>query len=602
MDVHSSPYLTHYSLDSALENVDHDLIYDPISKQLCIRNKETNFQSKNTCLDNHIEENNIKHIDGPKDLETNSTESSNNILEKHSDNISLSSLKSTLDAATQYKERNSILKNILNKFNLTTFAHSTSAEDLFFKEEDPNCSLDTLSLSSLSSSNSGACKDSSNNLSVGRRPSNLPPKNEFEERKHIAEFQEILKQAKKKELKEIKIKKKVLTKQILQEDQVRVSIRCWTDEILPCWDTCHITKKARDLWWNGIPSPIRSKVWSIAIGNDLNITEELFRICIERSKEKIWTKQFVCRRSSNPTFSLKNSTKTHRRAISSVSQSAKMPSNSDTFSTKIALMSLDETSECAKYDVQQSDDEEDKNEPVGFLIKLDVSRTFPHLGLFQESGPYHKSLSDILSAYVVYRPDLGYCQGMSFLAAMLLLNLDSVYAAFVAFANLLNNELLLTFYRLNECKMKAVYAYYDHQLKSLFPKLAQHFASVGLTSDLFFVYQVYTIFARSLPLECACRVWDIFLRDGNEFIFRASLGILSMYQEELLGLEFVDLAQFLSQLPDEMEIDKYFQTIASIKLVPPKLSESMGAGKFTNDKSSDLSLLQSSLIRKLFQF
>jgi hypothetical protein len=29
-----------------------------------------------------------------------------------------------------------------------------------------------------------------------------------------------------------------------------------------------------------------------------------------------------------------------------------------------------------------------------------------------------------------------------------------------------------------------------------------------------------------LPLDIACRVWDIFCRDGEEFLFRTALGML----------------------------------------------------------------------------
>ncbi|OTF80912.1 hypothetical protein BLA29_008180 [Euroglyphus maynei] len=116
----------------------------------------------------------------------------------------------------------------------------------------------------------------------------------------------------------------------------------------------------------------------------------------------------------------------------------------------------------------------------------------------------------------------------------------------------------MTFYGLNQNKMRIIYSYYDRQFHSLLPDLASHF--------------VYTLFARSLSLDCVSRVWDIFLRDGNEFIFRASLGLLSMYKNELIQLEFIDSARFLSNLPDDMDTDKYFEIIASIKLVPPKLS------------------------------
>jgi hypothetical protein len=32
------------------------------------------------------------------------------------------------------------------------------------------------------------------------------------------------------------------------------------------------SRKVRDLWWQGIPPSVRGKVWSLAIGNELNIT------------------------------------------------------------------------------------------------------------------------------------------------------------------------------------------------------------------------------------------------------------------------------------------------------------------------------------------
>ena len=44
------------------------------------------------------------------------------------------------------------------------------------------------------------------------------------------------------------------------------------------------------------------------------------------------------------------------------------------------------------------------------LIRLDVSRTFPQLCIFQNGGPYYQLLHNVLGAYVCYRPDIGYVQ------------------------------------------------------------------------------------------------------------------------------------------------------------------------------------------------
>jgi hypothetical protein len=39
-------------------------------------------------------------------------------------------------------------------------------------------------------------------------------------------------------------------------------------------------------------------------------------------------------------------------------------------------------------------------------------------------GPFYQQLWDILETYSIFRPEIGYVQGMSFLAAMFLLYMD----------------------------------------------------------------------------------------------------------------------------------------------------------------------------------
>ena len=58
------------------------------------------------------------------------------------------------------------------------------------------------------------------------------------------------------------------------------------------------------------------------------------------------------------------------------------------------------------------------------LIDTDLPRTFPALQLFgppgsASGGPLHAHLRDVLQAFVAFRPDVGYVQGLSYLGAML---------------------------------------------------------------------------------------------------------------------------------------------------------------------------------------
>ena len=60
---------------------------------------------------------------------------------------------------------------------------------------------------------------------------------------------------------------------------------------------------------------------------------------------------------------------------------------------------------------------------------------------------------------------------------------------------------------------------------------------------------------------------DFFLRDGEGFLFRAALGVLSLYQDHLLReTDFVLMAQFLTKLPENLDSEALFARIDGIAL------------------------------------
>lgn len=69
-----------------------------------------------------------------------------------------------------------------------------------------------------------------------------------------------------------------------------------------------------------------------------------------------------------------------------------------------------------------------------------------------QGGPYYDVLHSLLGAYVCYQPEIGYVQGMSFIAAVLLLNMEEI-DAFICFANLLNKPCHKAFFSLDVRKV-----------------------------------------------------------------------------------------------------------------------------------------------------
>lgn len=364
------------------------------------------------------------------------------------------------------------------------------------------------------------------------RPSNLPAKSPTEEKKHRRQYEAMVAEAKKKELKDLKLQEKRLKEKCKQEDGIVSAASVWTSEILPNWETMQHAKKTRELWWLGLPPSVRGKVWKLAIGNDLHITQELFDIFQSHAYEKLFTTRLNKQKNITQTV-------------------AELPASDHPVVSKAHTVEL---------------------------IVMDVLRTFPSLCIFQEGGPFHDVLHSILGAYTCYRPDVGYVQGMSFLAAVLLLNMEPS-DAFICFANLLNKPCQLAFFRVDHPMMVAYFAAFQIFLEEFLPSVHAHFIEENFTPDMYLIDWTFTLFSKSLPLDIASRVWDVFCRDGEEFLFRAALGILKFYQDELLDMDFIRLGQFLSKLPDDIPAGPLFQAIASINLVEQKFSQTLAVQK-----------------------
>ncbi|NWU62839.1 TBC12 protein, partial [Pterocles burchelli] len=345
------------------------------------------------------------------------------------------------------------------------------------------------------------------------RPANLPAKSVEEALRHRQEYDEMVAEAKKREIKEAHKRKKIMRERFKQEENIASAMVIWVNEILPNWEGMRATRRVRELWWQGLPPSVRGKVWSLAVGNELNITPELYEIFLSRAKER-WR-------------------------------------------------SFSETS--SENDIEDVGASVADREASLELIKLDISRTFPSLYIFQKGGPYHDLLHSVLGAYTCYRPDVGYVQGMSFIAAVLILNLEEA-DAFIAFANLLNKPCQLAFFRVDHSMMLKYFAAFEVFFEENLPKLFLHFKSYSLTPDIYLIDWIFTLYSKSLPLDLACRVWDVFCRDGEEFLFRTGLGILRLYEDILLQMDFIHIAQFLTKLPEDITSEKLFSCIAAIQM------------------------------------
>jgi hypothetical protein len=283
----------------------------------------------------------------------------------------------------------------------------------------------------------------------------------------------------------------------------------WDSEVLPHWDkTVKNPKRLRELVFQGIPPSVRVKVWPLLVGNELRITPELFEIFGQRAARA--------------------------KQITHVAGEGAALGREGTVA----------------------------------LVHLDLPRTFPALSIFQDGGPCHGQLASVLEAYVCYRPDVGYVQGMSYIAAVLLLNMDE-YHAFTCFANLLNNPCYMSFYSMNMDELRKYMDALEHGMSIFIPKVYKHLKELGINPEIYLVDWVLTIFSKGLPLDIASHIWDMVFLEGELFVFQTALGVLKYFSDVLESASFDEIMRLLTHLPgNAIDDDELFKCIDAIKLTP----------------------------------
>jgi len=217
-------------------------------------------------------------------------------------------------------------------------------------------------------------------------------------------------------------------------------------------------------------------------------------------------------------------------------------------------------------------------------VENDLSRTLAHLGLFTQAGPYAEELRRVLEAYCFYRPDIGYVQGMSFQAAILVLHCPDDFTAFVCLANLLSRPFFLSFYRDKAPSLQLRMAIYNRVLVANLPDVARHLKHIDVDAGMYCSLWFVTLFAKQLPVALCALVWDRYLFQGEAFMYRAAVGIIrvlaptlkSMDTEEALSLLLGNIAGSLPNL------SQVFASMESVKM--PRDAEQM-LDRLTNDES-----------------
>ncbi|XP_038970645.1 EVI5-like protein isoform X2 [Phoenix dactylifera] len=190
-------------------------------------------------------------------------------------------------------------------------------------------------------------------------------------------------------------------------------------------------------------------------------------------------------------------------------------------------------------------------------------------GVYERHGPGQRSLYNVLKAYSVYDRDVGYVQGMGFLAGLLLLYMSEEDAFWLLVA-LLKGAVHAPMEGLYLAGLPLVQQYlfqFEQLVKEHSPKLGQHFSEEMINPSMYASQWFITLFSYSFPFPLALRIWDVFLFEGVKVVFKVGLALLKFCHDDLIKLPFEKLIHALRNFPeDAMNPDTLLPLAFSVKV------------------------------------
>ncbi|CAH2311235.1 rab GTPase-activating 1-like isoform X1 [Pelobates cultripes] len=212
------------------------------------------------------------------------------------------------------------------------------------------------------------------------------------------------------------------------------------------------------------------------------------------------------------------------------------------------------------------------------VIKRDVHRTFPAHDYFKDTeGEGQDSLYKICKAYSLYDEDIGYCQGQSFLAAVLLLHMPEEQA-FCVLVRIMYDYQFRILYKNNFEDLHCKFYQLERLMQEQLPDLYSHFVSLNLEAHMYASQWFLSLFTAKFPLCMVFHIMDLLLSEGLSIIFHVALALLKTSKEDLLQADFEGALKFFRvQLPKRYRAEenarRLMEQACNIKVPTKKLKK-----------------------------
>jgi len=299
------------------------------------------------------------------------------------------------------------------------------------------------------------------------RPPYLPPKQKEEDNKHSKEWEEMMQQSR---LNEQTRREELQARRLARELTIEANTSLWEKAILPNWKKAVRDPILRKLWWDGVPTKLRSVVWERAVGNGLALHKDTYASSLARARSLLAAQRF-------PAAAL---------SVMEMDIDTTLP-QLHIFNRLTGPLHDDLHNLLCAWIVCRAE------EGLGYV---DGTAKIGAMLLLNLTGP--------AQAFVVMRNLLE----------------RNCMRAFYGGAS-------------SRDDVEAYYRIFDTLLADGMPKVYFNFKQHHISPAEYLPDWILPLFINHLPLEACSRIWDILLLEGDAFLFRAALALLGCIESRL---------------------------------------------------------------------
>ena len=239
-------------------------------------------------------------------------------------------------------------------------------------------------------------------------------------------------------------------------------------------------------------------------------------------------------------------------------------------------------------DLYQNLENEPIKEDLETVIIKDLDRTFPLCQFFREKyGNGQRKLYKVLSAYSKYNKNVGYVQGMGFLAAVFLIYMDEE-SSFYMLHSLMKKYKLEGLYYDNFPDLKKKCFVLLNMQKKYINKLYNIFQRDGIVPTMYASSWFISLFARTVDFNIAVRILDCFFLEGFKVIYRISLALFKLSENAFCSAKKGETFPLLYKVQENINVEELFKVAFGFHISRNYIKEcEIEYEKVKNDKNNE---------------